>query len=235
MRGVNNTAMTSHKITGPGASDDIKEGLEWIHNRYPEAPIVGIGTSLGANIVLKYAAESQMDCLLRGIAVISCPFDLLICSLHLRKFLYKFSDQYIARALTNLLQANQDAVKPLESTSNLSIQDSLQASSLYEFDEKFTRRALGYHSVEQFYRTNSCSRVLHHISVPVLALSALDDPVITAECIPVQAFANSPNLILALVRTGGHVCFYTGWLKPWRWYPVPALEFLDAVLGAAKA
>ncbi len=235
MRGVNNTAMTSHKITGPGASDDIKEGLEWIHNRCPEAPIVGIGTSLGANIVLKYAAESQMDCLLRGIAVISCPFDLLICSLHLRKFLYKFSDQYIARTLTNLLQANQDAVKPLESTSNLSIQDSLQASSLYEFDEKFTRRALGYHSVEQLYRANSCSRVLHHISVPVLALSALDDPVITAECIPMQAFANSPNLILALVRTGGHVGFYTGWLKPWRWYPVPALEFLDAVLGAAKA
>ena len=233
MRGVNQTIMTSHKITGPGASDDVKEGLEWIHTRYPQAPIVAIGTSLGANIVLKYAAESQLNCLLKGIVVVSCPFDLLVCSLHLRKFLYKFSDHYIARALIRLLQANQDAVKPLESSHNLSIADCLQVASLYEFDEKFTRRVLGYHSVEQFYRANSCSRMLHHIRVPVFALSALDDPVITAECIPVMAFANSPNLILALVRTGGHVCFYTGWGKPRRWYPVPALEFLDAVLATA--
>lgn len=58
--------------------------------------------------------------------------------------------------------------------------------------------------------------MLHDIKVPVFALSSLDDPVITKHNIPYNEFPRNPNLILAVTRTGGHIGWYTGILRPKR-------------------
>ena len=179
MRGINGTPMTSCKLPNAGMSGDIEEGLEVIQGRYPQAEIVGIGMSMGANLVLKYAGERKEKCVLKGIVAISCPFDLLQCCQTLRKFQYRLSDKILTRNLQTLLQANSHIMQELDGVNGINITEVQAADSVYDFDELLTRRALGLGSVEEYYETSSCTRVLGGIRVPVLAISAMDDPVTT--------------------------------------------------------
>lgn len=67
--------------------------------------------------------------------------------------------------------------------------------------------------------------------MPTLALSTLDDPVVTSDCIPYEEFHINENLILGVTRCGGHLGWFQGALKPRRWYSQVALEFFESVLN----
>ncbi|KAF0683103.1 Aste57867_24791 [Aphanomyces stellatus] len=46
-----------------------------------------------------------------------------------------------------------------------------------EFDETLTRRIFGYVSVSDFYRDASCAQYMKNVCIPLLCLSAKDDPI----------------------------------------------------------
>ena len=52
------------------------------------------------------------------------------------------------------------------------------------------------------------------IKVPLLALNAEDDPIVTAAALPLKASEQSSSVVLATSRTGGHVAHFEvgGWL-----------------------
>jgi uncharacterized protein len=49
--------MTSPRFYSAGGTDDIRQALVYISHRYPKAPLLGLGFSLGANILTRYVAE----------------------------------------------------------------------------------------------------------------------------------------------------------------------------------
>lgn len=179
MRGINGTPMTSCKLANAGVSEDLREGLEVVHRHYPTAKIAAIGMSMGANLVLKYAGESQQSCLLSAAVAISCPFDLLQCCQTLRQFQFRLSDKMLTSNLKALIRANYAVISQLQGTNGIDMDRVQAATSVYEFDDLLTRRALGLGSVEEYYQTSSCTRVLSNIRIPTLAINALDDPVTT--------------------------------------------------------
>lgn len=111
------------------------------------------------------------------------------------------------------------------------LEEALEATRSFEFDKILTVKVFGYDHPEQYYREMSCVPNLHTISVPVLCLSALDDPVITQECIPYEEFKNNENLILGVTRCGGHIGWFSGFWNPRRWYVNPCMEFLNQLLN----
>ena len=130
---------------------------------------------MGANTLLKYAGESKEGCLLEAIAALSCPFDIHLCILNISKPYNKIVDFMLVQNSIKLLENN---LKAYEGHALVDIKKALDASSHYEFDEFFTRRAMGFQSPEHLYHTVSCVEDLKHITVPVLALNALNDPII---------------------------------------------------------
>lgn len=57
------------------------------------------------------------------------------------------------------------------------------ATSMIVFDEIYTRRALGFSSVDEMYKWVSCVKLLHEIKdLPILITNALDDPLILRKC-----------------------------------------------------
>ena len=57
------------------------------------------------------------------------------------------------------------------------------ATSMLVFDETYTRRALGFNSVDDMYKWVSCVKLLHEIKdLPILITNALDDPLIIRKC-----------------------------------------------------
>ena len=52
------------------------------------------------------------------------------------------------------------------------------AATLIELDEAYTRKIAGYPSLEEFYRKSSCISFWDNISVPMIFVNALDDPLV---------------------------------------------------------
>lgn len=208
--------------------------LKHIHNTYPDAPIVGLGTSMGAGIILKYAAETGDECLLLGIAAAGTPFDYNVIRDRLNSWwpYLGYADQFIVSqikerffAVKSELVSMQDQLKE----KGICLEEVANCQSSKEFDTKFTIKLYGYESPEKYYDEASVVHVLEKIKVPVLSLNSKDDPIVYAKCIPYEKLKERPNIILAVTELGGHISWYSG-IKPKRWYQKPCLEFLDALL-----
>lgn len=52
----------------------------------------------------------------------------------------------------------------------------LQSKTIKEFDSFFTSKHFGYDDVDGYYRAATLHNKLHKIKVPMLCLSAADDP-----------------------------------------------------------
>jgi predicted alpha/beta-fold hydrolase len=49
--------VTSPRLYTPGHTDDLRLALIYISQMYPQAPLLGVGFSMGAGILIRYLAE----------------------------------------------------------------------------------------------------------------------------------------------------------------------------------
>jgi predicted alpha/beta-fold hydrolase len=50
-----------------------------VHEKYPQAPLFTIGTSIGANILVKYLGEEGAATPVGAAAAVCSPWDLVVC------------------------------------------------------------------------------------------------------------------------------------------------------------
>ncbi|KAG7096546.1 hypothetical protein E1B28_003969 [Marasmius oreades] len=75
-RGCADVPITSRQFYSAGFTDDIRTSLMYIQRRYPKAPLLGLGFSLGANVLIRYLAEEQEKSKLIAGCALGCPWDL---------------------------------------------------------------------------------------------------------------------------------------------------------------
>jgi len=73
-RGCAGVPLTSPQFYGLSHTDDFRQAIYYIAQKYPNAPLLGIGFSLGANILTRYVAEEGESCRLVSS---SQPWDLV--------------------------------------------------------------------------------------------------------------------------------------------------------------
>ncbi len=62
--------LTSPQLYSAGHTDDLRTALVFISRLYPKAPLLGVGFSLGANVLTRYLAqEGDKSRLLAGCAL----------------------------------------------------------------------------------------------------------------------------------------------------------------------
>jgi predicted alpha/beta-fold hydrolase len=111
-----------------------------------------------------------------------------------------------------------------------------RARTFAEFDAAVTAPVHGFPSAETYWRTCSSRRFLGGVRRPLLAVASVDDPIVPAATIPVEAARANPLVTLETTEAGGHVAFVAGspfW--PSFWAEKRAVEFLAAVTGLAKS
>lgn len=64
--------LTSPQFYSSCHTDDLRQALLYISYRYPRAPLLGLGFSLGANIMTRYVAEEGEECRLISVCALSC-------------------------------------------------------------------------------------------------------------------------------------------------------------------
>ena len=101
-----------------------------------------------------------------------------------------------------------------------------KARTLFDFDDAVTAAVHGFKDAPDYYTQSSSGRFVQNVRIPLLLLSAKDDPFIPAESIPKAA---PPNVSLEVHEKGGHLGFVE---QPLAFYAERrAIEFLAEKLG----
>ncbi|KAJ0025507.1 hypothetical protein Pint_07765 [Pistacia integerrima] len=79
-RGLGGVSVTSDRFYNAGWTEDTREVVSYLHHEYPKAPLFAVGTSIGANILVKYLGEDGEKTPLAGAVAICSPWDLLVPS-----------------------------------------------------------------------------------------------------------------------------------------------------------
>ncbi|GBE81054.1 AB-hydrolase YheT [Sparassis latifolia] len=239
-RGCAGVPITSPQLYSAGHTEDVRVAVMYIARKYPKAPLIGLGFSLGANVMTRYLAEEGQNSRLVAGCVLACSWDLVkngialdghflnhvvyskAMGTNLQKLvkrheasLSKFSDHPVGKAVPKVL--------------------SLKTPALIDFDENMTRLAGGssppfpFPSAHEYYVWASSHDVLGRIRVPFLAISSEDDPIV--QVLPVDTGENE-WVVFAVTKKGGHL----GWFEAGssfgevqRWIRKPVVEWIRAV------
>ncbi|KAI8998729.1 AB-hydrolase YheT [Trametes punicea] len=239
-RGCAGVPVTSPQFYSGYHTDDIRVAVMYISKMYPRAPLIGVGFSLGANVLTRYLAEEGEKSRLVAGCALACPWDLVASSDRLERRL--FHRTVYSRAMAQNLK--KVVTRHLKALSKFPDSLAWQAAKavltrksllLIDFDDTVTRVCGGssppfpFPSARDYYRAGSSHQVLKDIRVPFLALSSEDDPI--AGPLPVGV-ADNGWVVLGLTKGGGHL----GWFEAGRrfgelrrWIRKPVLEWIRAV------
>ncbi|KAK6121345.1 hypothetical protein DH2020_044917 [Rehmannia glutinosa] len=205
-RGLGGVSITSDCFYNGGWTEDVRKVIDYIHCQYPEAPLFVVGTSIGANILVKYLAEDGINVPIIGAAAICSPWDLLICDRFMtRKLVQRLYNKALTIGLKDYAQSHEAVLSRL---------------SNWEGVKK---------TVDTYYRRCSASNFVGSVMVPLLCISSLDDPVCTREAIPWDECRLNTNVVLATTQHGGHLPFFEGLAAKSVWWVRAVDEFFDAL------
>ncbi|KAJ3083635.1 alpha/beta-hydrolase [Rhizoclosmatium globosum] len=239
-RGQANVEITTPLLYNGAYTEDARFLMKHIQQQNPDAALIGIGFSLGANIMMKCVGEDGDACPLVGFVSVGNPFDLhmglnRLHSTFLGRHLYsRVMTLGLVRTFKSHLKVFMDNLDHASFAEPIDADKALNSTYLHEFDDAITRRVLGFRSVSEYYRKGSSSQYILDIRVPTLILSDIDDPIVASDLIPFSDVLGNPNVILATTKRGGHLGWFEGVFKPTRWFPKPVMEFVNALLKAQQ-
>lgn len=204
-----------------GKSEDLKAMISHaIPLSYQE--IVLVGFSVGGNITLKYLGEEggRLPEKISRAVVISVPMDLQGSADVLAKRRNAMYMQYLLRPLRRRMRAKKERFHDQFDIRGLS-----RITTFHEFDRRFTAPFHGFSSVAEYWSSSSSINFLSTISIPTLAISALDDPFLSPSCFPHAIAAKHPMLFLDTPAHGGHVGFIDSLSLSMTWTEQRVVEF----------
>ena len=187
-----------------GQTEDLRFFLEALCVRQSPERIYAVGFSLGANVLLKYLAESPDSPVSHAVAV-SPPLDLAACAQRLKKGASQFYQSYLLRGLHQML-AEKRLRTDLDALLRIDDSSVAKLRTIEAYDDAITAPLHGFGTKERYYRECSSGPRLAEISAPTTILSSIDDPFLD----PTQydRLPSLPkNVELRLTRYGGHVGF----------------------------
>ncbi len=213
LRGAGAGFGSSRSFYHSGLTGDLRAVAERANRLGPGSPIALVGFSLGANLVLKLAAEAAdravpgLDCVVAA----NPPLDLNATCRQIRERSNRVYDRnFVASLLGEVRRLRSTFPEP-------SPIDLTAVASLYEFDEAYTAPSNGFRDAADYHARSSAGPLVSQIRVPGLVIHAEDDPFIPPESIRQVQFP--PQLALELIPQGGHLGYFGRypWLGDRRW------------------
>ncbi|XP_074570980.1 uncharacterized protein LOC141827592 [Curcuma longa] len=224
-RGLAGISITSDCFYNAGWTEDIREVINYLHQKYPKANLFAVGTSVGANILVKYLGEDEGNTPIAGAASICSPWDLVVCDRFLnRKPIQQFYNRALTIGLKDYAKLHEHVLTRLANWEGIR-----QSCLVREFDNHATRLVGKFETVDTFYRCCSSANFIGKVSVPLLCISALDDPLCTREAIPWDECRANVNVVLATTTHGGHLAYFRGLTAQSLWWVEAVHEFLNVL------
>lgn len=216
-------------------TQDMNSVAQFVKASFPEAHMVLVGFSAGANLVVKYLGEYKDSPFCAGAS---------ICNGHeLDPLTMQYQNDPIANALMTaalqrLLVANLIDLKEICTERSLEIdwKKLLEETDVRAFEEQLMLPLYPeFKSLKAFYVHNSSHGHFKHITVPLLSLASLDDLLIRPDLARHAAVASkiNSNIFSIITKQGGHLGWLTGWKGRW-WMMDLTFCFLKAILDGKQ-
>ncbi|MFN8608614.1 MAG: hypothetical protein U0931_13845 [Vulcanimicrobiota bacterium] len=189
------------KLYHGGCSEELDTVYAWVRRQAPTSQMVVVGYSLGANITVKWLAESRHDLsALAGAVVVSNPWNLQACCRHLE--LSWAGRCYRWAMLQTLRQRGLAAAARFPSS--LCARSIARSRTFQDYDNIVTAPIHGFASADDYYRRCSSGQFLDGVRSRLVCLDALDDPFVPPGSIP----STAPDCVrLVRPKHGGHLGF----------------------------
>ena len=198
-----------------GETGDLAHCIARICDEEPDVALLLAGCSLGGNVLVKWLGEGQVPPNVRAAAALSVPFDLALCARTLdgpglMSFVYR------TRFLRTLKRKAREKARSFPQGFDASRVE--RAQTLGEFDEALTGPVHGFAGAEDYWSQSSSGPYVARVRVPLLLVSAQDDPFIPPSCLPREAARENKQVTLEVQESGGHLGFIEGSLLRPRFY-----------------
>ncbi|GAB0090355.1 ABHD3 [Sergentomyia squamirostris] len=208
-RGLGGLSLKTPRLYCAANCEDLSEVVNHVKRLNPMVNLGATGISMGGLILGNYLA-THSDEARRSIAaaqIISVPWDVKKGTASIEK---PYLNSLLGRHLASSLCATVSKYDMFP-TNMVDMQKVLQSRTIKEFDANFTSKLFGFKDVDSYYQAATLHNKLHHIKVPLLCLSAADDPFQPLDAIPIKAAIKSSHVAIVVTARGGHIGFLEGW------------------------
>lgn len=184
-----------------------------------------VGYSMGGNLATKMAGELGQSApkQLRGVAVVCPALDLSACAdalekrenyLYQRHFVRGLMARYQRKAMLFPDQYSRDGFGPIR--------------TVRAFDDAITAPHFGYKDAEEYYQAAGAKKVIANVRVPVLLITAQDDPFVPYESLLRARVNENPCVEFVAPEHGGHCGFVSRWSGAERfWAEQRTVDFVE--------
>jgi predicted alpha/beta-fold hydrolase len=200
----------------PGHADmeDAWRVVQHIRSAYPGAPMIAVGMSAGANLVVKFQGVFADRSPFVAAVSVSNGHDIAEGS-QLLADTRPLADRALAACLKSIVHAlpsHEMAAAARLAGVTLDLAAVRRSASFRDVEQALGRVVGGYALLDQYFRDQGCWRDIEHVRAPLLSLASKDDPLIPPALIrhATNAATRNPHVVSVVTRRGGHV----GWLQP---------------------
>ena len=162
------------------------------------------GYSMGGNLVTKMAGEcgEAVPSALRGVAAVCPSLDLSACAdalerrdnyFYQRRFVLGLNARYARKVELFPERYSRDGFGPIR--------------SVREFDDAITAPQFGYRDAQEYYEAAGAKRLVDKVRVPLLLITAQNDPFVPFEAIRASGPEKNPAIEFVATKQGGHCGF----------------------------
>uniref|UniRef100_A0A2M4ARU7 Putative phospholipase abhd3 n=1 Tax=Anopheles triannulatus TaxID=58253 RepID=A0A2M4ARU7_9DIPT len=210
-RGLGGVALKTPRLYCASNCDDLSEVVKHVRSTNTHVRIGVTGISMGGLILGNYLARhsDEAKSILTAATIISVPWDVHKgCASIEQPILNNLLGRHLASSLCRTV-SKYDILRGEQFDWDMN--QVLRSRTIKEFDSAFTSKHFGYKDVDSYYTDATLHNKLHKIKVPLLCLSAADDPFQPLDAIPVKAAARSSHVAILITARGGHIGFLEGW------------------------
>jgi predicted alpha/beta-fold hydrolase len=199
LRGAGAGIRLAQRLYNAACSGDVRAAAEYISQLAPESPLWVIGFSLGGNLVLNFASETNANPLpaVRAVVAVAPPIDLERSA--------ELMDQQPLYSAYYVRQLVQQVLRHQRLFPHLPRVHFPPRLTLRDFDEIYTAPRGKYPNALAYYQHASAYPNIAAIQVPTFILTARDDPFIAVE--PFENLHAASQVEVQISRWGGHLGF----------------------------
>jgi predicted alpha/beta-fold hydrolase len=226
-RNCGGTERLTPTLYNSGMSGDYRAVLQaFIADGFEK--IFFVGYSMGGNLVAKMAGEfgESAPPQLRGVAAVCPALDLSACAdalelkqnfIYQRHFVKGLIARYLHKADLFPERYSKNGFGPIR--------------TVREFDDEITGPQFGYRDAEEYYQAAGAKRVIGQVRVPLLLITAKDDPFVPYESFLRAGVEANPSIQFVAPDGGGHCGFIAKWPgKERHWAEARIVEFASGVM-----
>jgi predicted alpha/beta-fold hydrolase len=229
-RNCGGTEALTPTLYNSGMSGDYRAVLEELSNGDGFGQIFFAGYSMGGNLMTKMAGEfgDAVPKALRGVCVVCPAMDLGACADALERRDNFFYQRHFVKGLMARYARKAKLFPGRYSHNGLGT-----VRSVREFDDKITAPQFGYRDAQEYYDAVGAKKVVAQVRVPMLMITAQDDPFVPYESFRRANPAQNHAIQFLAPEHGGHCGFISNRSGAERfWAEQRIVEFCEALRRA---